>query len=808
MQPQKLGPYRIVRKLGEGGMGAVYEAVDDPKSLRAAVKVLPEALAKKQGFRTRFEIEIEALRKLEHPNIVRILGFGEQDGTLFYAMELVDGRDLESLLESKKRLNAAQTIDIGIQLAKALKHAHDRGIIHRDIKPANIMILADGTIKLSDFGIAKRYGNTGLTMEGGPIGTANYMSPEQTEGKKATERSDLYSVGCLFYALLAGRPPFMSESLYKILELQRKARPELVTIYAPATPEPFAGLIDQLLEKEPEKRPANCGVLMRALTMIHQGLQLTGQALPAPAPGASRPVRPDAPVVHPEASKPAQASVPPQPMQASGQSPRSFLNNMGEVTVSTNAANLSDPGFSTRNIEGSSPVAGSAGYTGNETLSTNAGRPLHQAHAPMPPPVIEQTMPSGMVSTGDSRPIFGDSMSSHARAATGDTDPNAGPPVAGDGATMVSGAGLAGRSDTLVSGPGLAPQGRSGSGADASQATYASMGNPGSDSIIELTTSLQDENEPPRPQIRQVTPEPSGTEPVELSTVPLPAEESQENSTFVTAEQAAKADREREALEARRTPVAPLIGRTSLALFVVVCIVSGAWIYLHQPPTADALYRTITTAAASTKNPDALEEVDAELLEFLNRFPNDPRVMQVRLWADEVDLIKTERRLLIRSRRLTGAFSGTPTEQIYLSALATSRVDPEAGVAKFEALIGLYDAGIKRASTGLGTSKEDDTVRETQKYVKLARARAAQLRQDINNQSGSQLDLIRQQLEMAQKAGVSDPARARTVCQSIIALYHDRPWAASTVQKAKELLATLPEVDPASTQPDPTMQPE
>jgi serine/threonine protein kinase len=813
MQPQKLGPYRIVRKLGEGGMGAVYEAVDDPKSLRAAVKVLPEALAKKQGFRARFDIEIEALRKLEHPNIVRILGFGEQDGTLFYAMELVAGKDLESVLEYERRITAARTIDIGIQLARALKHAHDRGIIHRDIKPANIMLLPDGTIKLSDFGIAKRYGNTGLTMEGGPIGTANYMSPEQTEGKKATERSDLYSVGCLFYSLLAGRPPFVSESLFKILELQRKARPELVTIYAPQTPEPFAALIDQLLEKEPDKRPANCGVLLRMLTMLQQGLVLTGTPPAPPTP----PARPQFPQATPQ--KPPADSV--APMAASGQSPRSFLNNMGEVTVSTSApySPESEPGFNTRNIEG----AGPANLTSSDqTLATNSGNapkkpasrapdppsnmptpapfsqhtlapdsrpPAGQPHDPQAP---ESTMVSGFVAPfatpndlggrlGDARlsRATGDSDIPSGHIATGDT--SMGP---GEGATLVSGAGLNARHNdpslpTFVSDPGPGPGGIT------------------SDSIIELNTAVPDIAPPPRPQVinpRPVTPKkpaPIGAGP---SSLPLeaPAPAPNETSTFVTAEQAAEADLQREAHERKQAPATPIIGRGTLIFLILACVVSALWVYFTRPASADKLYRNIN-AAAATSNPDALEEVDGEIREFLNRFPSDERAPQIKALNDEVDLIKTERRLLIKSRRLTGAFSGTPAQQIYLSALAASRIDPEAGLARFEAFIGLYEAGVKRTQNNIASESEaDEEARETLKYLELARRRARQLKLETAQQMGSQITLIRRQLDMAQKSAPQDPARARKVYESIIVLYSERPWAAAEVAKAREFLTSLP----------------
>ncbi len=810
MQPQKLGPYRIVRKLGEGGMGTVYEAIDDSKSLRAAVKVLPETLARKQGFRSRFEIEIEALRKLEHPNIVKILGFGEQDGTLFYAMELVEGQDLESVLESQRRLTTTRTIDIGIQLVKALKHAHDRGIIHRDIKPANIMILADGAIKLSDFGIAKRYGNTGLTMEGGPIGTANYMSPEQTEGKKATDRSDLYSVGCLFYSLLAGRPPFVSESLYKILELQRKSRPELVTIFAPNTPEPFAALIDQLLEKEPEKRPANCAVLLRTLTMLQQGLELTGEpaAPPVPPPHAARPQTPQRPP-----QKPPEGSV--TPMGASGKSARSFLNQMGDVTVSTNVQAESDPGFNTRNIEGAGPrpptscdQASASQVSGDQTLATNAGGPpAARPNAPAPnqpqktpatdaAQTIESTMVSGFAAPpsmagpvsvsgagsgivshpNDSMDLDADEPSGH--IATGDT--SLGP---GEGDTLVSGAGLnqPRRSHEVIT-PTFTT--------DPGPATGVVT----SDSIIELTTSVPEAAPLPKPQIKKA-------DGMHSPLVP-PTPSLTTSATFVTAEQAAKADREREDLERLKEPATPIIGRGTIIFLILTCLFCATWYYFTRPASADKLFRTIM-AAAATSNPDTLEEVDGEIREFLNRFPADERAPRIKEYSDEVDLIKTERRLQIKSRRLTGAFSGTPAQQIYLAALAASRIDPETGLARFEAFIGLYEAGIK-STQSTPSGDMDDEAKETAKYIELARRRAKQLKQETTQQKASQLILIRQQLSMAQRVAAKDPARARTVCESILVLYSQRPWAAQDLVKVRDFLSTLPvptATAPATTAP-------
>ena len=164
---ERLGPYLIQRPLGSGGMGTVFLGVDETTGKRAAIKVLSPALGGDASFRERFATEIETLKKLEHPNIVQLLGFGEQDGQLFYAMEMVDGRSLQQELRSGRHFSWREVARIGIQVCQALKHAHDRGVIHRDLKPANLLYATDDQIKLADFGIAKLYGMSQLTVAGG-----------------------------------------------------------------------------------------------------------------------------------------------------------------------------------------------------------------------------------------------------------------------------------------------------------------------------------------------------------------------------------------------------------------------------------------------------------------------------------------------------------------------------------------------------------------------------------------------------------------------------------------------------------------
>jgi serine/threonine-protein kinase len=283
MDIERLGPYRIVGKLGHGGMGTVYDAVHAETGQPAAVKLLSASLAREEGFRSRFEAEIETLRKLNHPHIVRLYGFGEQDGHLFYAMERVDGNSLEEELRRGRRFDWREVSRIGIEVCRALRHAHDRGVIHRDIKPGNVLLTADGHSKLSDFGIARLFGNTRLTGAGNVLGTAEYMAPEQAEGRVVDARGDLYSLGALMYALLARRPVFRAKSLLEMLQKQRFEQPVPVRKYAPDTPAELEHIIGELLEKDPSRRVANADILARRLEAMLHALSMGPETLDAGA---------------------------------------------------------------------------------------------------------------------------------------------------------------------------------------------------------------------------------------------------------------------------------------------------------------------------------------------------------------------------------------------------------------------------------------------------------------------------------------------------------------------------------------------
>jgi serine/threonine-protein kinase len=293
MAKRTLGPYVIDRRLGHGGMGTVYAGFHEQTGHWAAIKVLAENLSADPRFRERFQGEVETLKLLDHPNIVKLTGYGEQDGQLFFVMELVDGLSLEAALQAGQRFTWEQVIGIAVQVCGALKHAHDHGVIHRDLKPANLLMTADGTVKLTDFGIAKLFGVSGLTMAGSLIGTPDYMSPEQTQGYPATARSDLYSLGCVMYALIAGKPPFASPSITQVMDRVRSSEALPLRRLVPELPEPMERIIAQLLSKDPAHRivtPQALANLLRAMkhALINKELPTESETIEQ-SPASQRP---------------------------------------------------------------------------------------------------------------------------------------------------------------------------------------------------------------------------------------------------------------------------------------------------------------------------------------------------------------------------------------------------------------------------------------------------------------------------------------------------------------------------------------
>ncbi len=243
--------YKILEKLGEGGMGVVYKAQDTKLDRTVALKFLPEHVSVGSADLERFTQEAKAAAGLNHPNICTIHGIEESDGKNFIVMEFVDGQMLQ---EKKSTLSTKQALDIGIQIAEGLAAAHEKGIVHRDIKPENIMIRKDGRVQIMDFGLAKLRGASRLTKEGSTVGTAGYMSPEQVQGQETDHRSDIFSLGVLLYEMLTGQPPFKGVHETAIsYEIVNVDTPPMSTI-KPEIPPELDAIILECLEKDPAER--------------------------------------------------------------------------------------------------------------------------------------------------------------------------------------------------------------------------------------------------------------------------------------------------------------------------------------------------------------------------------------------------------------------------------------------------------------------------------------------------------------------------------------------------------------------------
>jgi serine/threonine-protein kinase len=220
---------------------------------------------------TRFEREARILKKLNHRNIVRLFAFGKHQGTRFYAMEYIVGESLDKVMARRVRVTWEETVELGKQLCAALQQAHEAGIVHRDLKPSNLMVLKDGTLKLTDFGIARDMDLTGITEANCTVGTASYMSPEQCRGERdISPKSDLYSLGVVFYELITGRKPFSADNAMDMFMQHVHGtftRPSKLVLDLPVW---MDNLICQMLEKKPENRPMNAAAVYAALESISE----------------------------------------------------------------------------------------------------------------------------------------------------------------------------------------------------------------------------------------------------------------------------------------------------------------------------------------------------------------------------------------------------------------------------------------------------------------------------------------------------------------------------------------------------------
>ena len=315
--------YRLTHRIAVGGMGEVWAADDTRLARSVAVKILKSELTSDPEFVDRFRSEARITASLNHSGIAAVYDYGEVASiaggprdTAFLVMELVIGEPLSSVLARTPRLSMSRTLDVLEQSGRALQVAHSRSLVHRDIKPGNILITPTGQVKITDFGIAKVAHQVPLTRGGMVMGTAQYLSPEQAAGKEAMPASDVYALGVVAYECLAGRRPFAADHPVAVAMQQVREPPPPLP---PDVPPPVAGLVMQMLAKDPTRRFVDGAALARAVGAVRSGVSLppagplTGAL--APSAGATAVLRPPVPVAaaRPMASAPTMAPAPMAP---------------------------------------------------------------------------------------------------------------------------------------------------------------------------------------------------------------------------------------------------------------------------------------------------------------------------------------------------------------------------------------------------------------------------------------------------------------------------------------------------------------
>jgi eukaryotic-like serine/threonine-protein kinase len=267
-----IGNYRVTRKIGEGGMGEVFQGLDLMLEREVAIKALRPELARQASVIERFRGEAVTLARLHHPRVAMLYSFLQQDGRSFMVMEYAPGLTLAEIIQRQGAMPWQSALALIAQALEGLSHAHELGIVHRDLKPANLMISPAATVKLMDFGIARVLGNSRLTREGRLIGTLEYMSPEQIRGEETDARSDIYSLGILLYEMLSGRMPFRADSDYDLIRAQVELPPPSPREFAPEVSAELEAIVLRALAKQPDERFQTTGEFHAALRTCFAGM--------------------------------------------------------------------------------------------------------------------------------------------------------------------------------------------------------------------------------------------------------------------------------------------------------------------------------------------------------------------------------------------------------------------------------------------------------------------------------------------------------------------------------------------------------
>ncbi len=287
----QLGDFKLLKKLGQGGMGEVYLANDIKLDRNVALKILSKDMAKKPGFVERFVREARAMAKIDHPNAVKVYAADSDKGYNYAAIEYIDGKSMQHWMNQLGKLPVGDAVHVVLCCADALSHAHELTLIHRDIKPDNILVTKKGAVKVADFGLAKALDDEDMSMtqSGTGLGTPLYMPPEQARNAKSVDhRTDIYALGVMLYYFLAGKLPFEGETVLKLIVAKEKGTYLPVRKHNPQVPEKLELIVDKMIQKEPKHRYATCVDLIADLERLNLESQVLSFIDPAEA--ASRAV--------------------------------------------------------------------------------------------------------------------------------------------------------------------------------------------------------------------------------------------------------------------------------------------------------------------------------------------------------------------------------------------------------------------------------------------------------------------------------------------------------------------------------------
>ncbi|HEX2883921.1 MAG TPA: protein kinase, partial [Candidatus Limnocylindria bacterium] len=313
------GRYRLIAPLGEGGMATIWRAVDEQLDREVAVKILRPQFSADPGFAARFKQEARAAGGLSHPNIVSVYDYGTDgaDGEQYIVMELVEGRDLASIISERGALSVDDSVRVAIAVASALEAAHRKGIVHRDVKPGNILITDHGDVKVTDFGIARAVSEASMTVTGTTLGSVHYFSPEQARGDEVTGASDVYALGIVLFEMLTGRRPFEGDSAAAVaLKRLNEDAPTPSGIGRPV-PAGLEAILARALAREPIDRFPDAGALAEALRVWRRdpdavpgvvpasAATMAGAAAAAPVPAGTPPAGEPTVYVPPRVTRPA-----------------------------------------------------------------------------------------------------------------------------------------------------------------------------------------------------------------------------------------------------------------------------------------------------------------------------------------------------------------------------------------------------------------------------------------------------------------------------------------------------------------------